>query len=153
LILGGKKDADALEVEREIERLGLKEKARFTGHLEQQEMRAVYSGARVFVFPSLYEGYGLPVLEAMACGVPVVCSNRTSLPEIAGDAALLVDPESPKALAEAMRTAAGDEQKRRICIERGLERARELNRTPCAARILDILRSVKESPWPLPPAP
>ncbi|HWS83158.1 MAG TPA: glycosyltransferase family 1 protein [Ktedonobacteraceae bacterium] len=71
--------------------------------IEDEDKSAIYSGASLFVFPSLYEGFGLPPLEAMGCGVPVVCSNRTSLPEVVGDAAISIDPQDTQALVEAMR--------------------------------------------------
>src|SRR6266576_3671765 len=71
--------------------------------IEDEDKPAIYSGASLFVFPSLYEGFGLPPLEAMGCGAPVVCSNRTSLPEVVGDAAISIDPEDTRALVEAMR--------------------------------------------------
>jgi glycosyltransferase involved in cell wall biosynthesis len=75
----------------------------FTGHLPEEDLPALYNGASAFVFPSLYEGFGLPVLEAMACGVPVVTSNCSSLPEVAGQAAVLVDPWDVNAIAAAVR--------------------------------------------------
>jgi glycosyltransferase involved in cell wall biosynthesis len=80
----------------------IKDKIHFLGYIPQEELPFLYSGAEVFVFPSLWEGFGFPPLEAMACGVPVVTSNASSLPEIAGDAALLVDPYSPEQIAEAV---------------------------------------------------
>lgn len=70
--------------------------------IEEEDKPAIYSGASVFVFPSLYEGFGLPPLEAMSCGVPVICSNRTSLPEVVGDAAIVLDPDDTQAMARAM---------------------------------------------------
>src|SRR5258707_235664 len=70
--------------------------------IDEKDKPAIYSGASVFVFPSLYEGFGLTPLEAMSCGTPVVCSNRTSLPEVVGDAAISIDPDDTKALIEAM---------------------------------------------------
>jgi len=70
--------------------------------VEEEDKPAIYSGASVFVFPSLYEGFGLPPLEAMSCGVPVICSNRTSLPEVVGDAAIIVDPDDTSTMVEAM---------------------------------------------------
>ena len=76
--------------------------------IEDEDKPAMYSGASLFVFPSLYEGFGLDPLEAMSCGAPVVCSNRTSLPEVVGDAALSVDPEDTQALVEAMRSVLSD---------------------------------------------
>src|SRR5207248_3023294 len=83
-------------------RSGLGDAARFLGHLGEDDLAALYSHAAVFVLPSLYEGFGLPVLEAMACGAPVVCSNAGPLPEVAGDAALLLKPEDARAWAETM---------------------------------------------------
>jgi len=80
----------------------IKKRILFTGYMADQELAALYSGARVFVYPSFYEGFGLPVLEAMACGCPVVCANTASLPEVAGDAALTCDPMDPRCLADAI---------------------------------------------------
>jgi glycosyltransferase involved in cell wall biosynthesis len=92
-------------------------------YVADDELPALYAGARAFVLPSLYEGFGLPVLEAMASGVPVVASNRGALPETCGDAALLVDPDDPAAIADAVLSAAGDESTRRPLIEAGRARA------------------------------
>jgi glycosyltransferase involved in cell wall biosynthesis len=84
------------------------------------DLPELYAAARVFAYPSLYEGFGIPPLEAMACGTPVVASNAGALPEVLGDAALLVDPRDEAALAEALRAAADDRGSLR---RRGLERA------------------------------
>jgi len=80
-------------------------RVRATGHVDDATLVALYRGAAAFVFPSRGEGFGLPPLEAMACGAPVVCSDRTSLPEVVGDAALLVDPDDAAAVAAALREA------------------------------------------------
>ncbi len=93
------------------------------GEVPSRDMPALYNLADVFVYPSLYEGFGLPVLEAMACGCPVVSSNLTSLPEVAGDAALMVDPRDVSALADAMHTAFTDQPTRSYLIEKGFARA------------------------------
>ena len=85
-----------------VQRLGLEPYVTFTGYVEDEHLPALYAGADLFTFPSLYEGFGLPVLEAMACGTPVVTSNWSSLPEVAGDAALLVDPYDVPQIAQAM---------------------------------------------------
>lgn len=91
-----------------VERLELTPHVQFTGFADEAELPALYGGADLFVLPSLYEGFGLPVLEAMACGTPVVTSNVSSLPEVAGDAALLVDPYDVDELADAMRRILAD---------------------------------------------
>lgn len=93
------------------------------GFVEDEDLPALYRGASLFVFPSFYEGFGLPVLEALACGVPVVCSNASSLPEVAGDAALLVPPEDEEGWAEGMLRALTDEPLRQGIVARGLRQA------------------------------
>lgn len=94
-----------------------------TGYVQEQEKVALLGGAEALVYPSLYEGFGLPVLEAMACGTPVVTSALSALPEVAGDAALLVDPEDPAAIAAAVARVLGEEDLRRDLRLRGLSRA------------------------------
>ena len=105
--------------------LGLNGAVRVLGFVPDEDLRALYSQANVFVFPSLYEGFGLPVLEAMSCGVPVVCSNTTSLPEVGGDVAVLVDPRDPAAIARAMEEVLTDPELASSLRARGRERARE----------------------------
>ncbi|MCU0305793.1 MAG: glycosyltransferase family 4 protein [Thermoanaerobaculales bacterium] len=104
------------------------------------ELAALYRRARVLVFPSLAEGFGLPVAEAMACGTPVVTSNRSALPETAGGAALLVDPEDAGGIAAAVARVLGDEQLRRDLRERGLERARRFVPQAVVAELLTAYR-------------
>jgi glycosyltransferase involved in cell wall biosynthesis len=89
--------------------LGVADDVRFLDWVEAEELEGLYALAACFVFPSLYEGFGFPVLEAMSRGVPVACSDRSSLPEVAGDAALLFDPESPRAIADAIERLLADE--------------------------------------------
>ncbi len=86
-----------------VERMDLQRQIKFTGYIAEQDLPAVYNGADMFCFPSLYEGFGLPVLEAMACGVPVVTSNNSSLPEVTGEAAILIDPYNIGEIASAMQ--------------------------------------------------
>lgn len=93
------------------------------GYVTDQALAELYQRAAVFAFPSLDEGFGMPVLEAMAAGVPVLTSNRSALPEVAGDAALLVDPTDVEAIAEALRKLAADERLRNELADKGLERA------------------------------
>jgi glycosyltransferase involved in cell wall biosynthesis len=106
-----------------VQREGLAGRVRFLGRVADADLPALYSAAAAFVYPSLYEGFGLPPLEALACGTPVVCSNRSSLPEVVGDAALLVDPTDAGALAGALARLLADEPLRRELRARGLARA------------------------------
>jgi glycosyltransferase involved in cell wall biosynthesis len=98
----------------------------------------------VFVFPSLYEGFGLPPLEAMASGTPVITSNVSSLPEVVGDAALMIDPYEPAAIAEAMQRVLGDANLRADLSRRGLARAREFSWERSIARVREIYAEVMQ---------
>jgi glycosyltransferase involved in cell wall biosynthesis len=95
-----------------------------TGYVAQEQLPALYSGAMALIYPSLYEGFGLPPLEAMACGAPVVTSGTTSLPEVVGDSALLVDPLSPESIADGIQRIVSDAPLREQLRERGLLRTR-----------------------------
>lgn len=134
LVIAGARGWLYEEVLEEAERH--RERVRVLGFVEEEDLPALYRGAALFVFPSLYEGFGLPVLEAMACGVPVVCSNASSLPEVAGDAALLVDPQDEEGLREAMERALGDEALRREMTARGLVRAARFTWEQAARQLL-----------------
>ena len=124
------------------EALGLRDAVRFTGFVDDDHLPDVYRGALLFVYPSLYEGFGLPVLEAMACGVPVITSNRASLPEVAGDAALLVDPTQPEALAAAMSALLHDSAMRQALRAKGLARAAAYTWKLVAQRTVAVYRMV-----------
>lgn len=104
----------------------------FTGYVADEDLAALYSGSVAFVFPSLYEGFGLPPLEAMACGTPVITSNTTSLPEVVGRAGLMVDPLDADALSKAMLEVLTDEGLRRTLTLKGLERSKEFSWARCA---------------------
>jgi len=130
------------EVGRRIEELGLGSAVRLVGPVREEDLPALYSGALLFAFPSEYEGFGLPVLEAMACGVPVVAANVSSLPEVAGDAALFVDPRDLDALAQGMDDLVGNEGLRKHLAEKGLERAREFSWERCAEQTLRVYERV-----------
>jgi len=122
--------------------LGLDQQVRYLGYVPAEDLPALYSGATLFAFPSLYEGFGLPVLEAMACGTPVVASNASAIPEVAGDAALLVDPRNVNALAEAMARLLSDETLRVELRARGLERAQQFSWERTARDTLSVYEVV-----------
>ena len=116
------------------------------GDVPAADMPALYALADLFVYPSLYEGFGLPVLEAMACGCPVVCANLTSLPEVVGEAAVQVDPRDVPALAEAMYRVLTNAALRHDLIERGLVRAATFTWGATARKTLDVFEQVGRSP-------
>jgi glycosyltransferase involved in cell wall biosynthesis len=126
----------------EVERLGLRGRVLFPGFVADDDLPALYSAARVLAYPSLYEGFGLPILEAMACGTPVVTSTASCLPEVAGDAALLVPPTDVDALAAALERAVADEGVRAELIAKGRERARRFSWEASARQLMDIYRSL-----------
>jgi glycosyltransferase involved in cell wall biosynthesis len=113
--------------------------------VEEEDKAAVYSAASLFVFPSLYEGFGLDPLEAMACGTPVVCSNRTSLPEIVGDAALSVDPENLQALVEAMCQVLNNSQLQLEMRDRSLKQAARFSWRKTAEETLSVYEEVQRN--------
>jgi len=123
LVIVGAYDPRYPEPEEEVRQLGLNDSVVFTGYLSDETLAALYRAASVFVFPSLYEGFGLPPLEAMSHGAPVVSSNRTSLPEALGDAAILVDPTDHSAMASAMLRVLSDNSLATERREKGLQRA------------------------------
>lgn len=114
----------------------------FTGYIQQEELNALYAGATAFLFPSLYEGFGFPVLEAMASGTPVLTSKTTSIPEVAGDAALLVDPSSEREICEGMKRLAGDQAFCRDLIQKGILQTRRFSWQKTAEQTLDVYRSL-----------
>jgi glycosyltransferase involved in cell wall biosynthesis len=122
--------------------LDLKDWVHFTGFVAEEDLPALYNGADVFVFPSLYEGFGLPPLEAMACGTPVVTSNSSSLPEVVGDAALTVDPYDVWAIAAAMETILANPALAADLRQRGLARASEFSWERMAQETIDVYKRV-----------
>jgi glycosyltransferase involved in cell wall biosynthesis len=121
-------------------RSGVGEAARFLGHLNEEDLALLYSHAGVFVLPSLYEGFGLPVLEAMACGAPVVCSNAGPLPEVAGDAAVLLKPEDPMAWAVALRDVLTQPRTADELRRRGFHRTHEFDWEKTAVATREVYR-------------
>lgn len=142
LVFAGKRGWLYEEILARAQGLGLENRVIFTGYVEDADLAALYSGARLFAMPSLYEGFCFPVLEAMACGVPVACSNTSSLPEVVGDAALTFDPLDVDAIAAAMARALSDEELRATLIARGFERVERFTWEWCARQTLDVLERV-----------
>ena len=123
LVLAGSAGYGADETLRRIEASPRRDRIRVTGYVSPQELADWYARCAIFAFPSLDEGFGMPVLEAMAAGAPVIASNRSAIPEVAGDAAMLVNPEETEELASALRRLAGDAQERQRLAARGRTRA------------------------------
>jgi glycosyltransferase involved in cell wall biosynthesis len=119
-----------------------RDKIIFTGYVPDDDLAAIYSGAQLFVYPSLYEGFGLPPLEAMQCGVPVIASNRTSIPEVVGDAGLLLDPLNIDDWSQAMISLSSDKSLRKNMREKGLERAKQYSWGKCAEDTVNIYKSI-----------
>ena len=145
LIIAGAWDSRYPEPRQQVEALGLENVVRFLGPVPEADLPALYSGATLFVFPSLYEGFGLPVLEAMACGVPVICSNTSSLPEIAGQATIMVDPLDVDELAAAMERVLGDQALQEEMIGKGMMQSGTFSWERTARETLQVYESVVRS--------
>jgi glycosyltransferase involved in cell wall biosynthesis len=128
-----------------VQELGLDERVVMTGQIREQDKAPLYSAASLYLFPSLYEGFGIPVLEAMACGAAVVTSDQTALPEVVGDAARLVDPNSVEAITAAMAELLEDDALRNSLRERALERARHFSWQRVAEQTLDVYKKLAAS--------
>lgn len=137
LVLAGDvgKRADVVDL---VTRLGLTDCVLFPGPVSDDRLLRLYRQARLFVFPSRYEGFGLPVLEAMACGCPVIASNASSLPEVVGDAGAQVDPDDVEGLAREMRSLLSDEGRWEELRKRGLVRARQFSWDETARRMVEV---------------
>lgn len=130
---------EAKQLRRDVELLQLSQRVIFIGYISDLEKSALMRASHAYVFPSLYEGFGFPVLEAQSTGVPVVCSNTSSLPEVAGDAALLFDPTNIDAIVDAIAQAMSDEALRRRLSAAGHTNLARFSWSACAAVILDAL--------------
>lgn len=142
LVIAGRSYAGWERVLARAEELGVGRAVVQRDEVSDAELRGLYAGCEALLFPSLYEGFGLPVLEAMACGAPVVASDRSSLPEVVGDAGLLVDPLDPDAIADAVRRLWSDPELRCGLIRRGRERAARFSWDATARLTLDALHGV-----------
>ena len=139
LVLVGPDKGGRAEAEQAAERNGLASRVEFRGHVAREELAALYRGAACLVFPSRYEGFGLPVLEAMASGTPVVATAAGALPEVAGDAAILVEERNPVALAGGIERALADRER---LVAAGLARAKRFTWAETARRTLEVYREL-----------
>jgi len=146
LVCAGDRSGGGTRAEQLALHLGIRSRVLFLGHLPAADLPALYQGAELFVYPSLYEGFGLPVAEAMASGVPVIASTTAALAEIAGDAALLVDPLDAPGLARAIVQTLADPEERGRLAERGRRRAREFSWDRAAQHTLAVYRQVLGEP-------
>jgi glycosyltransferase involved in cell wall biosynthesis len=140
LVIGGARGWLYEEVFARVEELDLTGDILFPGYIPPDELPLWYNAAELFIYPSLYEGFGLPPLEAMACGTPVITSNVSSLPEVVGEAGLTVDPLNSRGLAEAMNQVLGDEALRQSMRERGLARAGRFSWAKAAQETVEVYR-------------
>ena len=146
LVLIGKKGWLYEAFFQKLQTLGLEECVIFPGYVDEADLPACYQLADVFVFPSLYEGFGLGPLEAMACGTPVVCSNSSSLPEVVGEAGLLVDPTDTAGLSEALRRVLTDAALRADLAGRSLAQAKRFSWAKAAAELVAVYRELCDAP-------
>ncbi len=145
LIMVGSKGWMSDEIYSLPKKLGLGEKMKLLGHVPDQDLPALYSGAIALVFPSLFEGFGLPILEAFSCGCPVLTSNVSSMPEVAGDAALLVDPERIDEIADGMIRLGSDAKFRETLIKKGFSRIGQFSWEKCAGETLELFRKLSKN--------
>ncbi|KKU79481.1 MAG: Glycosyl transferase group 1 [Candidatus Peregrinibacteria bacterium GW2011_GWA2_47_7] len=137
LIAGGKGWKEKYEVPKNLP-------IQFLGYAPEHVLKNLYMNARALVFPSLYEGFGMPPLEAMALGCPVVCSNTGSLPEVVGDCALMIDPNNAREIAEALEKLFGDDDLRTELITKGHLRAKEFSWKKSAEELIKLFQKISD---------
>lgn len=142
LVLAGPPDKTYSEVPDTIQKLGLEKQVHILGILSTSELAKLVCGALAYVFPSFYEGFGIPPIEAMQCGVPVACSNTSSLPEVCGDAVEYFDPYSKNAIVSALETVAFNGEKRKILIERGFIQCEKFKWEDMVKKMFDVYKKV-----------
>jgi glycosyltransferase involved in cell wall biosynthesis len=144
-VIVGKPDLQHEKLLAKVDELGIKESVVFPGYVAGDDLPLFYNAAEIFVFPSIFEGFGLPVMESMASGVPTITSRGSCLEEIAGSGALLVDPMSVTSIADAITCLLENSEFRSTVIERGLRRSACFSTAAFAAKILDVYQSLLSS--------
>ena len=142
LVIAGRKGWLFKEVFDAVKEFKLEKEIVFTGYVPDEEVPSIIRGADLFVYPSLYQGFGLPPLEAMACGIPVITSNVSSLPEVVGEAGILIDPLSINEIQEAIPKLLQEEGLRKELVKKGLEKSKQLTRNRTALETLRIYQKV-----------
>lgn len=142
LVIAGKKGWNYENIFETVQRYYLEEDVIFTGYVKDEDVPYLLSGALCFVFPSLYEGFGMPPLEAMACGTPVISSKVASIPEVVGNAGILIDPNDSEALCKAMYEMVINEKKRKKLQEKGLERSRKFSWKASAEKLCSVYQEM-----------
>lgn len=148
LVIAGPMRGPGARLRQEADRSAIRDRVRWLGFVADEELPYLYAASQALVFPSLYEGFGLPVLEAMRSGAPVITSRRSSLPEVAGDAALYVDPTSAEEIAATMARLLSSPEQQAELRERGLLQAQKFSWERTAERVLDVCRAVGEGRSP-----
>lgn len=141
LVIAGRQGWLYADIFERVQQLGLGQRVLFPGFIAEADKPALLSGALAYVFPSLYEGFGLPILEAMACGTPVLTSSVSSLPEVAGTAALLVDPQDTAQISAGLVQLATTPDLRRLLVEQGFRQIRQFSWTQAAGQVLEIMEA------------
>lgn len=142
LVIAGKKGWMYEKVFELVKQYGLENYVIFPGYIDEADKYLIYGGAKAFLFPSLYEGFGMPPLEAMACGVPVITSNTSSLPEVVGDAGLMVEPMDVESLAHHMKRLEEDEELCEKLIQKGIERAGNFTWENSVKKLMELYRAM-----------
>jgi glycosyltransferase involved in cell wall biosynthesis len=145
LVLAGSEWSRADEVYKVAEQSPHVKDISFIGFVKNSDLPSLYRAADLFAFPSLYEGFGMPILEAMACGTPVVCSNQSSMPEVAGDAALLFDPYDEEDICLKMEQILSNPSLREQCVIKGLQRSSMFSWSSTAIKTIDVIRQTWEA--------
>lgn len=142
LVIAGKKGWKYKDIFKIISKLNLQNDIIFTGYVSDEDLPGLYNAADLFVYPSIYEGFGLPPLEAMACGTPVITSNTSSLPEVVGNAGIMIDPLDIESFAESMYKVISNEDLKIKMRKKGLERAKLFSWEKCAKEVMDTYQKI-----------
>ena len=142
LVIGGKKYASYDEPERKVQELNLTNEVIFLGYIPEDDLQLLYKNARCFIFISIYEGFGIPILEAMACGTPIITSNISAMPEVAGEAALTVNPYNVDEIAEVMHQLTCDSNMSQRLVDTGLKRVKNFSWNNAAEKTLELYEGI-----------